>query len=436
MSRLKLFPHTTKIIHRKLTLNGLDLSTLADKFGTPLYIYDRETLDININIYREELKRSYAGEFDLTYAGKAFLCLALAEWVNQQGISLDCTGLGELTLAKAAGMKKMKIVFHGVNKSRADLEMGLSSAGVIVVDNLDELNQIVRLSQTREIPDLWFRYQPGQKVKTHAYTQTGYHGSKFGLCEREIILAAKVCKENGLNLRGLHFHLGSQFSDLRPLGNAVDAALDLAIEIQPQEGWVLSPGGGWGVPYHEDEIPYPPIQEYVEFLSNKVEDFCQKNHLPLPKLQPEPGRSIVAKAGIALYRVGAIKKNHGKTWVLVDGGLADNPRPAIYGTRYSALPVRDPERSPVTSVNIAGPYCESGDVMITSLPMPEMRVGDVVAVPVSGAYQLSMASNYNGARRPAVLWVEKGHHQMIRERESPEDLFRLDRRLVKPKGRE
>jgi diaminopimelate decarboxylase len=228
---------------------------------------------------------------------------------------------------------------------------------------------------------------------------------------------------------GVHFHLGSQFHDPAPVGKAVSRLLDLLEPIRDETGWfpqVISPGGGWGVAYHEDDLPHPGIAEYVQAIARRLKDGCSRRGLPLPRLQLEPGRSLIARAGVAIYQVGSVKRTAHRRWLLLDGGLADNPRPALYGARYSALPVANPHRPPGDPAWLAGPYCESGDVLIENLPLPEIQTGEWIAVPVSGAYQLSMSSNYNGARRPAVVWLDGSRAHLIQRRESLEDLLRRD----------
>jgi diaminopimelate decarboxylase/diaminopimelate epimerase len=434
--RLPLFPDTAEIASTAsgevLTLAGCDLAALADRYGTPLYLYDQMTLDGAAEAYRRALAASYPGEANLTYAGKAFLCTAIAQWAAQQGLWVDCTGVGEVSIAVAAGVPREQILVHGVNKSPADLAVAVKHAGVIVVDNLVELDRLVALWQERPaaFPDLWLRIRPGVAVETHhAHTQTGQEVSKFGMSPEEIVGAAHLCRQHDLPLQGLHFHQGSHFHDPEPLGPALGMALDLMAEIEATEGWYLSPGGGWGVAYHEDDLPQPPIQEYVRFLADHIVSGCKERNLPLPRLRLEPGRSLVARAGVALYRVGATKESAGRRWLLLDGGMTDNPRPALYGARYSALPVQEPRRPPVGPAWLAGPFCESGDLLIEDLPMPALGAGELVAIPASGAYQLSMSSNYNGARRPAVLWLDDGAAQVIQERETPSDLRRRDRPL-------
>ena len=431
MQRLDLFPTGTRVNNQSLTIGGCDLAALAETYGTPLYLYNRASLDEAVSAYRRALESSYPAAGSLTYAGKAFLCLALAEWTREQDLWVDCTGTGEIAIAAAAGVTPARLLVHGVNKSAADLAAALEHAGTVVVDNRSELSRLAALAAGRPLPDLWLRLQPGLAVETHAFTQTGQTDSKFGMDDEELLQAAAFCKAHGLPFKGLHFHLGSQFRDLAPLGMAIAKALDLAGEIGFGESWELSPGGGWGVAYHEDDLPHPDPGVYIRFVAEAVLAGCRARGLSLPHLHLEPGRSLVARAGVAVYRVGAVKRTAHRTWLLLDGGLADNPRPALYGARYSALPVLDPQRPDEIPVWMAGPYCESGDVLIEALPFPQVREGELIAVPVSGAYQLSMSSNYNGACRPAVVWLEDGRAQLIQERQTPQDLLRRDRRLVK-----
>jgi diaminopimelate decarboxylase len=432
--RIDLFPITTRIETSAgrafLTVAGCDLRGMAERYGTPLYLYDQATMDDAVVTYRQALARHYPGESGITYAGKAFLCLALAQWVGWQGLWLDCTGAAEIGIA-ASGLGREQLLVHGVNKGPADLAAAAARAGTVVVDNLAELQRWAELAREGDgpLPDLWLRLQPGLAVETHAYTQTGQAGSKFGMGPGEFREAVRDGLAAGLSLTGLHFHQGSHFHDPAPLGPALETALDLVAGLRTEVGWlpqVLCPGGGWGVAYHEDELPQPSIEEYVAFIAGRLQGGCERRGLPLPRLQLEPGRSLVARAGVALYRVGAVKETAGQRWLLLDGGMADNPRPALYGARYSALPVEEPGRPYVGPAWLGGPYCESGDVLIHGLPMPNVVAGELIAVPASGAYQLSMASNYNGACRPAVLWLREGREQLIQERETPEDLVRRD----------
>ncbi len=429
MKRLDLFPISTTIEKDTLLIAGHHIEYLAGEFGTPLYLYDKATMDEAVNEYKSALASTYPGPASVTYAGKAFLCTALAQWTQFHGLYVDCTGEGEVAIALAGGVPREHLLLHGVNKSTDDLKSGMQNAGTIVVDNLNELHRIENLfpNSDAQVPNIWLRLLPGFAVSTHhAYTQTGQHESKFGMTRDEILEAAQFCKENNLPLNGIHFHQGSNFRDASPLKAAIDIGLELATEIGFSGKWHLSPGGGWGVAYHEDELPQPGIHEYVRIITETVIDGCNTRALPLPHLHLEPGRSLVARAGVAVYKVGAIKRRGDKVWILTDGGMTDNPRHAMYGARYSCLPVTGVggERSEV--VSIAGPFCESGDVIIEDLLMPKIKEGDLIAIPASGAYHLSMSSNYNGSRRPLVLWLEKGQVRTIQRRETIADLLARD----------
>jgi len=432
--RLRLFPDSTSIVNDALLIAGHDIASLADRYGTPLYIYDRRTLDSSAAEYQSALQKYYPAPSRITYAGKAFLCKAIAEWTQIHDLLVDCTGEGEIAIALAAGVPRQNILVHGVNKSTADLKSALQNTGTIVVDNLTELKNLAsnsRLLEKQELApalQIWLRLLPGVAVHTHhTHTQTGQHDSKFGMTREEILEGAKFCREPDLPLKGIHFHQGSNFRDPEPLIPAIDMGLDLAKEIGFSGGGHFCPRGGWGVAYHEDELPNPSIESYVRGIAEAVVEGCQVRELNLPQLHLEPGRSLIARAGVAVYRVGAVKRRTGKSWLLTDGGMADNPRFALYGARYSCLPAAGLGREGTGKVSIAGPFCESGDILIEDLLMPDVQEGELIAVPVAGAYQLSMSSNYNGARRPAVLWLEEGQVKLIVRRETIQDL--LDNQL-------
>jgi len=434
--RLDLFPLTTEIAgtgeEAHLTIAGCDLTALAEQFGTPLYVYDQASMDAAVVAYRQALARHYPGQAGITYAGKAFMCVAAAQWVQQQDLLLDCTGAGELRLAAAAGVKRTNILVHGVNKSPNDLAAAVAQAGIIVVDNVTELQRLIALHQTQTMPALWLRVRPGVAVDTHAYRQTGQQDSKFGMSIDEASEAVLLCQQHALPLTGIHFHQGSHFHDPEPVGLALETVLDMVAQLRDRCGWtpeVLCPGGGWGVAYHEDELPHPALDLYVEVVANALVTSCKQRNLPLPRLQLEPGRSLTARAGVALYRIGAVKHTPQRRWLLSDGGMADNPRPALYGARYSALPVNQPLRANSGPAWLAGPYCESGDVLIHALDLPEMEAGELLAVPASGAYHLNMGSNYNGACKPAVVWLRQGKAYLIQRRETPDDLIIRDQGL-------
>jgi len=428
-NRLSLFPESTRVRGDSLFIAGHSLASLSAGYGTPLYIYDCATLDLAVTEYKSALRAYYPGKSHITYAGKAFLCKAIAAWTQTHNLLVDCTGEGEIGIAVAGDAPRENILVHGVNKSTADLKAALQHAGTIVVDNLSELQKIQLLITNHQslVSNLWLRLLPGVAVSTHhAHTQTGQHDSKFGMTREEILEAAKFCKEHNLPLKGIHFHQGSNFRDPEPLLPAIDLALDIAKEIGFSGEWHFCPGGGWGVAYHEDELPNPSIESYVRGIAEAVIEGCQSRGLNLPHLHLEPGRSLVARAGVAIYRIGAIKKRGDKIWILTDGGMADNPRFALYGARYSCVPVEGLNREKAKKVSIAGPYCESGDIVIENLPMPELKEGEFIAIPVAGAYHLSMSSNYNGARRPEVLMLEEGKMSVILRRETTDDLLKRD----------
>ncbi len=427
MNRLELFPNSVKIENDTLTIAGCDLAELAEQYGTPYYLYDRATMDASALDYKTALASRYPAPASVTYAGKAYLGKAIAQWTQLHSLWVDCTGEGEIAIAVAGGVPRERILVHGVNKSAADLKSAIRYAGTIVVDNLTELERLQELGMSNDLPVLWLRLLPGVAVDTHhAHTQTGQHDSKFGMTRDEILEAALFCKKHDLPLMGIHFHQGSNFRDARPLKDAIELGLDLAQEIGFGEDWHFSPGGGWGVAYHEDELPQPDTHEYVRVIAENVIQGCAARKLTLPHLHLEPGRSLVARAGVSVYRVGAVKRRADKIWILTDGGMTDNPRHAMYGARYSCLTVSGLARERSESVSIAGPYCESGDVVIEGLAMPKIEVGELLAIPAAGAYHLSMSSNYNGSRKPVVLWLENARARVIQRRETVDDLLSRD----------
>ena len=367
--RLELFPDTARIEVDDaglefLTIAGIDIARLADAHGTPLYLFDEETLDARVAAYRSALATYYPGETAITLAGKALLLKASAQWAARRGLWLDCTGAGEFAIATAADFPGDRLLVHGVNKTDVDLRAALECAAVIVIDNLSELRRLLAMTASggAPLPALWLRVRPGVAVETHAYRQTGQADSKFGMDPHEVSEALRICAGAGRKVEGIHFHQGSHFHDLAPIRPGLETVLDLIAACRDASGWwpaVLSPGGGWGVPYHEDDLPHPSIDDYVRFVAQALVDGCQARKLPLPRLHLEPGRSIVAQAGVAVYRVGAVKRSDSTRWLLVDGGLADNPRPALYGARHTALPVHAPQRDSSGRRRLPGPTAKA-----------------------------------------------------------------------------
>lgn len=418
-----------------LQLGGCDVRHLAGEFGTPLYIYDAATLTAAVVSYQMALAQNYPGDSQLAYAAKAWLCTAAARWIADSAIGLDVVSGGELAIALHGGVQPDRIHFHGNNKSDAELAQALD-AGVscIVVDHPRELARLDALARGRSRRQpIWLRVNPDVDTDTHRHTQTGHATSKFGLSLRDgsaEAAARDALSREGITLTGLHCHIGSQLRDPAPLALAAGRLVELAARLRDATGWQpaeLSPGGGWAVPYTSEQLAgLPSIDQYVAEVAGAVVNSCRQHGLALPRLILEPGRSLVARAGVALYTVGAVKQAGETTYAFIDGGLADNPRPALYNTGYSALLANRRGGVERQTVTVAGPYCETGDVLIRDISLPLLHEGDLLAVPASGAYQLSMASSYNASLRPAVIRVENGVACLVQRREIFDDLLRRD----------
>ena len=420
-----LFPITTeRNTNGHLQIAGHDLSELVQSWGTPLYVYDAATVIAKVNDLKGLLSTYYNGPSEICYAAKAYFSFGIAVRMAELGLGVDVVSLGELRLAHKAGFKPEKVHLHGNNKSKAELkyalEWGIES---IVLDSLDEIEFLNGLlSAQDQIANVWLRITPGVSVDTHSYRQTGHNASKFGFSLQngqaaEAIRLTKKCQK--INLVGLHMHLGSQIFEVEPYLIAIMLLTELAGEegVLPE---VLSPGGGWGVAYTRHDKTFE-ADEWVRLVSNVVVQESLKHGWSLPRLVMEPGRWLVAQAGVALYTVGATKySGDGKYIVAVDGGMADNPRPALYQANYEARLVEQPDAPPKYEGALVGKFCESGDQLIPVAILPEMKRGDILAVPVAGAYQLSMASNYNLAPRPAVLWLEDEQVKVFQQREEPD----------------
>lgn len=444
----KLWPTTAELDEQaELWLGGCKASDLARLHGTPLYLFDEATLRSRARAYQAALRRYYPGTAQTAYAAKAYLCTAIAQVFAEEGLDLDVVSGGELHVALASGFPPERIHFHGNNKTPAELEQAYAAGiGRIVVDNFLELERLGPLGERALARDrsiaIWLRLSPGIQAHTHAHIQTGHEDTKFGFsiasgdAERAVVRALQT---PGLSLLGLHSHIGSQIYESEPLADAAGRVLEFAAAMRDRHAFVLrelSPGGGWGVPMTEGD-PEAPIEPYVETLAAATMATCRAAGLELPHLVLEPGRSLVAPACVALYTVGARKEIPGvRTYVSADGGMADNIRPALYGASYSALAISGAANSAdgnatggpaaAETVTIAGKFCESGDVLIRDIALPRLSPGDLLAIPMTGAYTLSMASNYNLATRPAVLLLKDGGARLIQRRESPQDLVRRD----------
>jgi diaminopimelate decarboxylase len=432
-------------ISGELWLGGCAASLLAREHGTPLYVFCEDTLRARARAYGAALRRFYAAGGRIAYASKAYLNLAIAQLMAEEGLDLDVVSGGELYVALQAGFPPGRIHFHGNNKSDAELSQALDAGvGRIVVDNFRELEALARLAGSRASAPVrvWLRLSTGILAQTHSHIQTGHDDTKFGFsittgdAERAVVSAMH---HPTLDLLGLHAHIGSQIADPEPLADNARRLAEFAALMGDRHGFTLrelSPGGGWGVPMTEADKP-APIESYVRAVSQALTQACRSAGLDLPYLVLEPGRSIVAPAGVAIYQVGARKEIPGvRTYVSVDGGMTDNIRPALYGARYTALAIRGSpevwsglieEKPPsVENVTIAGKFCESGDVLIRDIELPRLAPGDRLAVPMAGAYTVAMASNYNLATRPAVVMVKDGRARLIQRRESYSELVARD----------
>lgn len=423
-------PLTATVASGRLQVGGCDLGELAARFGTPLYVYDEATIRARCRAFRQALAE-VCPEGHVAYAAKAGALLALLRLMRDEGLGLDVVSGGELEAAVRVGFALDLVHFHGNYKTPAELERALDlGVGRIVVDSLDELELLARLTRARgRRQPILLRITPGVDAHTHEYRKTGLLDSKFGLPiatgqAEEAVRRALAAP--GLELVGLHTHLGSQIFELEPYQAAVAALLGFAAEQRARHGLELrefSPGGGWGIPYTRDD-PELDVAGAIRAVARASLDLAERLGLGRPRLFVEPGRAIVGPAGVALYTVGAVKPIPGvRTYVAVDGGMADNVRPALYGARYEALAATRLDEPAGELVTIAGRYCESGDLLVRDARVPPLRPGDLLATPAAGAYQLAMASNYNLAPLPAVLLVRDGEARLVRRRQTVDDVL-------------
>ncbi|MDI3338925.1 MAG: diaminopimelate decarboxylase [Sphaerobacter sp.] len=422
----------------RLVIGGVPVTALVEEYGTPLYIYDEATLRERADAYRRAFARHYP-RARVVYAGKAYMATWLLPLLESAGLWLDVVSGGELYLAHRGGFPAERIVFHGNNKTPDELALALQlGIGEVVVDNHHELDLLERMVPA-DGPglDVLLRVNPGIDAHTHAYRKTGIVDSKFGLLIESGDAARaveRIVGIPGLRLRGYHAHIGSQIVELEPFAATVDALFRFAAAMRDRFGVVpdqISPGGGFGIPYESGD-PEAAIDAYAEAVARSALAAAERWGFAPPVLTVEPGRSIVGPAGVAVYRVGTIKDIPGvRRYVCVDGGMADNIRPALYGARYTAaLANRTGEGEAL--VTIAGKYCESGDVLIKDIALPTLEPGDLIALPAAGAYCLAMASNYNLALRPAVVAVAGGEARLVQRRERYEDLLAREALLATP----
>jgi diaminopimelate decarboxylase len=414
-----------------LVIGGCDVVDLVAEFGSPLYVYDEGTIRARARQYVDGL-RAAVNDSLVIYASKAYSNVALFQLLAEEGLGLDVVSGGEIRFAQVSGMPMERVYFHGNNKLQHELEFAAEAGvGRVVVDNFLDLSRLDALGQQlgRRLPAL-LRVSPGVEAHTHEYRKTGTLDSKFGIpistgqAETAVLQALR---SKGVALVGLHAHIGSQIFELAPYLETIDIVLDFAGRMQQAHGLELrefSPGGGWGISYTDEDDPMEP-DEVAGAVGREVWQSAARHGLPNPRVIIEPGRSIVGQAGVALYTVGAIKDIPGvRRYASLDGGMADNIRPPLYGSVYQPVLASRMDDSTRETVTLAGRYCESGDILVKDAALPRLRSGDLVALPASGAYNLAMSSNYNLAPRPAVVMVGDGHARVIQRRETYDDLLR------------
>lgn len=418
----------------QLEIAGVDALALARDFGTPLHVLDEGRLRANCAAYRDTLAQAYGSNARAIFASKACCIVATCQIANQEGLGIDVASGGELHTALRAGVPAKDLYFHGNNKTPDEVEYGLrAGVGRFVVDNDHEFDLLETLTARLDTTaNILLRLTPGIEPHTHQAIRTGGVDSKFGFGMLDGAAYGAVVRASRLarvRLRGLHAHIGSQVFDLEPFRTAAAALVEFAARIRDELDVTveeLNLGGGLGIRYVATDEP-PPIADYVRAMAGVVTAKVREHRLSPPRLSLEPGRSVVGAAGVTLYTVGAVKSIPGvRTYVSVDGGMFENPRPALYGAQYEAVAAARAADAATETVAVAGRCCESGDVLIWEARLPLVRRGDLLAVFATGAYTYSMASNYNRFPRPAVVLVGNGRSRCVVERETYDDLLRKD----------
>ncbi|MFN6460640.1 MAG: diaminopimelate decarboxylase [Nostoc sp. DedVER02] len=440
----ELLPLTAKVQnHDSLEIGGCDVTTLVEQFGSPLYILDEETLRSACQQYRDAFKQYYKGESQVLYASKAWNCLAVCAIAASEGLGIDVVSGGELYTALKAGVSPEKIYLHGNNKSREELVLAIESGVTIVADNWYELRTLVEIAgeqgsrgvRGKNVTSsplsirIMLRLTPGIECHTHEYIRTGHLDSKFGFDPNDLDeVFAFVSQQPILNCVGVHAHIGSQIFERQPHQDLAAVMVQWLRDARKYGLNIteLNVGGGLGIKYTESDDP-PSIKEWVKAICEVVQETCAAENLPLPKLLSEPGRSLIATACVTAYTIGSSKViPEIRTYVAIDGGMSDNPRPITYQSVYRAV-VANKMSAPLTqTVTIAGKHCESGDILIKNALLPKTEPGDILVVMGTGAYNYSMASNYNRLPRPAAVVVANGEANLILQRETYQDLIRQD----------
>src|SRR5829696_6075969 len=416
---LALFPPGARLDQGVLEVEGMAVTELAKRFGTPLVVYAENALRERARLFRRAAPNAL-----VVYGTKAFPNVALMRLLAEEGVGADVSTLGELAFARQAGIDGERLLVHGNNKSDEELRAAAEAAGLVVLDALDEPARAAAAGVRRVL----VRVTPGVEAETHEAIRTGHRGSKFGLDEEDAIEAVQSALDSGLDVEGLHVHVGSQLADVRAHLLAVALLAAFADRGSRELGWTprtIDIGGGFGIRHVHAELE-PPVEELVESVVAAIDREWVIRGLETPRLIVEPGRALVGPAAFTLYEIGAVKRAGDRRYVAIDGGMSDNPRPQLYQARYCALLANRADEEPQDVFTIAGKHCESGDVLIERAELPEPRRGDLIAVPATGAYTLGMASNYNGVPRPAAVLMGAGGARLIRRRETIDDLLELE----------
>ena len=411
-----------------LSIGGCDLVDLAKKYGTPLYVIDEKTLRKTCNEYKEAFKDF--SNIKMMYASKALSNLAISSIVYEEGFGFDAVSKGEIFTINKAGCDMSKVLFNGNNKSKSELELAIElKVGRFSVDNFYEIELLNSLASKKSIQvDILLRITPGIECHTHEYIQTGQIDSKFGFDLSQIDNAIQLIKTEykNLNLKGLHAHIGSQIFEPQSFKDEIDVLVKELARIKEKHNLELTElniGGGLGVTYTQNDTP-PAIEVFASCIKQALEEAQQKYNINNITLYIEPGRSIISTAGVTLYTLGSTKKvPNGRKYIAVDGGMADNPRPSMYQAEYTAEIANKKETNEFETVTIAGRYCESGDILIENISLKHPESGDILCVYNTGAYNYSMASNYNRVEKPAMVLVNNSQSDIIVNRESLDDLI-------------
>lgn len=422
---------TADVIENELTIGGVKCTDLVKEYGTPLYVFDEKLIRDNCKRYINAFKAGGSGN-RVAYAGKAFLTLALCRIVQEEGLWLDVVSGGELYTAYKSGFPMDKIYFHGNNKTVEEIEMGIRlGVGRFVVDNFSEIEFIDSIAaKYNKLQKIMLRITPGIEAHTHDYIKTGQIDSKFGftvLNNYTMKAVKKAIEHDNVELVGLHCHIGSQIFDTEPYKDAVDIMLSLIDSIYEETGYMITEldlGGGFGIYYKSGDAP-KNIEQFCSIILKQCEDKCKELSINPPILTIEPGRSVVGNAGLTLYTVGSIKEiPEIRKYVAVDGGMTDNIRPALYRAQYECVIANRVLGAVNEQVTISGKCCESGDILLNDITIPEVESGDILAVLSTGAYGYSMASNYNKIPKAAVVMASEGAARLICKRESYEDVIK------------